>query len=112
MCFIYAAEDFDLPRFQRTKIVNARKGHRCVECNEEIPPGAQYETNTGYFDGEFFRSKTCLPCAEVRNAFFCNWLVGRVWEDFMNEDIDLASIENLSPAAIIKISDQLAKRGA
>jgi hypothetical protein len=69
--------------FWDSKIVKARKPHKCYECRREIPVGAQYEYVAGKYDGDFFTHKTCLVCAEIRDSFSCGGGVqyGSLWED-------------------------------
>ena len=60
----------------------AKKEHRCGECSEVISPGDKYEYVAGKCEGDFFTAKTCEPCVQIRNAFFCTWMYGRVMEAF------------------------------
>lgn len=64
--------DGEYCEFYEAKIVTAKKSHKCIECDIEIKPGQRYEVVSGFFDGEFFRQKTCLLCAELREAFCCD----------------------------------------
>lgn len=47
----------------------ARKRHRCCECCGVIEPGEVYEQDSGIWDGEPERFRTCLPCAELRRRY-------------------------------------------
>ena len=78
---LFEAYDYDAPSFHADTTVRARKPHRCCECRDVIPVGAQYERAAGKSDGDIWVAKTCLPCAEVRRAFACGgWVYGDLWE--------------------------------
>jgi len=86
----------------------ARKPHKCSECGNVIRPGEDYERTFGIWDRPE-TIKTCLPCAEVRGAFFCSFTYGSIWEDF-EEDVRAnygqysdACLRCLSPAAREKV---------
>ena len=83
--------DYDPPEFCKSKIVTARKAHKCGECHKEILPGSKYEYDVGVWDGQFDTNKTCLICREIRNVFFCDgWFFGQIhehlWEHIMEMD--------------------------
>ena len=65
------------------EIRKARKPHRCCECNKEIQIGERYEHARGKFYGEMWNSDTCLICAEIAEAFYCNGRMfgGELWQD-------------------------------
>jgi len=72
--------DGDLPEFESTVEVRARKAHRCCECHDTIAIGQTYERMTGKWDGVVKTHKTCLACAEVRNTLCCDgWTYTRLW---------------------------------
>lgn len=50
-----------------TKIVKARKSHRCCECGFPISAGDRYQRMDGIWEGEALSFTTCLNCAEVRS---------------------------------------------
>jgi hypothetical protein len=56
--------DFDeAPSCFQSATRRARKAHTCGECDETIPPGAQYEVASGVWDGQASTFKTCLSKA-------------------------------------------------
>lgn len=68
--------------FQDVRIHKARKEHRCCECGEVIRIGQRYERYAGKHEGEFCSIDTCLPCAEIADAFYCDGRLygGGLWE--------------------------------
>jgi len=67
--------DYDTMDFSETKIVKARKAHKCCECREEIKPGEQYEHAKGVYDGSWSSWKTCITCTRIRRDYCPNgWL--------------------------------------
>ena len=84
----------EAPSVQWVEHPVARKEHKCCECLSVISPGERYERVSGVWDGEFGVFKTCMVCAEVREAamaryrfddsipFECLWeIVGVEFED-------------------------------
>ena len=70
-------------------IRRARKEHRCYECGEAIPVGAQYEECRALFDGDISTMRTCLPCSRIRRDYGCGLYGGlaeTVW-DLLGIDI-------------------------
>ena len=58
---------------------------KCCECGSVIPKGASYELASGFHaeDGNaFWQAKTCLICAEIGDAFYCEgrWHGGGMWK--------------------------------
>ncbi len=81
-----SADHDSSPDFHTEAVVTARKAHRCTECREVIPAGAQYERTSGKWDGRMETLKTCLPCRDVRSAFFCGgFIYGEIWETIRYE---------------------------
>jgi hypothetical protein len=77
---------YDGAEFSTTKVVRARKPHRCGECRDEIPVGADYERCAGKWDGVIDTMRTCLACAEIRAAFVCgSWVFEMLWESIEEE---------------------------
>ena len=59
----------------------ARKQWQCAECSGKITPGERYEYSAGKCDGFMFDERTCLLCAEIRDAFVCgSFVFGSLWE--------------------------------
>lgn len=69
--------------FSDFKIVKARKPHKCIECDREIPVGMRYEKFSGKWEGDFTSHETCLDCANIRNGLSCNNSVGigELWNE-------------------------------
>ena len=82
--------DFDCScDFSERREVKARKPHRCSECRQEIPVGTTYEYVAAKFDGDFYTIKTCLPCAEIREAFVDGaFNYGDLWEEMREHGFD------------------------
>lgn len=67
--------------FYAEKVVTARKPHKCCECGDVIPVGAQYERVAGKSEGSFWTSRSCLLCREIRRSFCCGgWVFGELWD--------------------------------
>jgi len=67
--------------FFSTSFPTARKPWKCVECGWTIPKGAKYERSAGKSDGDMWSHPTCLPCAEIREAFVCgSFIFSMLWE--------------------------------
>ena len=48
----------------------ARKLHRCCECGSKIEIGEIYEYVKGLWDGRWSDYKSCLKCADLRDALY------------------------------------------
>jgi len=67
-----------MPDYVNVKHVVAKRYHICCECHGAIKPLYVYENQSGKWDGEFSRYKTCLPCEQARD-----WLLQESdWEGF------------------------------
>lgn len=69
--------------FYTCENVKARKDHRCEECWRVIPKGEKYERTSMKFDGDVSTIKTCIQCAEIRDAFRDpegEFIMGELWE--------------------------------
>lgn len=60
------------PEFSTTKVVTARKLHKCCECDEQIKPGEKYELVQGKWEGQMDKFNTCIPCSNIRNDYCPN----------------------------------------
>lgn len=89
--------------FIHSRIVRAGKEWFCCECGVAIPKGQSYEYAAGKTDGDFWNCKTCLLCAEIANAFYCNgrWYGGTLWEamDDVFGQLTTGCLEKLQTAA-------------
>jgi hypothetical protein len=78
----YEAEGYH--EFFEARIVTARKQHVCCECRKAIRIRDKYEYTAMKYDGDFSSSKTCLPCADVREAYTCDGSgvqYGEFWQE-------------------------------
>jgi hypothetical protein len=87
--------------FYQSKIVTARKEHKCVECFREIIPGQKYERVSLCNDNGWSHFNTCLPCQEIRDCFCCSFIFGEVFENIQDESygLRLSGLESLSKPA-------------
>lgn len=69
--------------FFHQEIRTARKPHVCSECGKPIPVGEKYEHASGQSDDELWDCDTCLICAEIAEAFYCDGRTfgGWLWEN-------------------------------
>ncbi len=107
-CGVCIGGDWDSdgsPEFYTIKIVKARKDHKCLECQRHIQKGAEYERQSGKFDGEIFSDKICLDCVNIRDGLLCGEpvLTGQLWEEIGN------IFPQLTTACIAKIESASAK---
>jgi len=82
---LYSDDNSDIS-FSDVEFVRARKPYKCSECGAPIIAGQRHEVASGRCEGEFWRYRTCLVCAEIAEAFFCNGRTfgGILW-DFMDD---------------------------
>lgn len=80
---LYAECDDGISEFFECEIRTARKPHQCAECGHTIQPKCKYEYARGKFDGDFWDCKTCLICAEIADAFYCDGRLygGGLWDN-------------------------------
>ncbi len=95
--------DGDQPEFISEDVVTARKSHKCCECGDVIPKGAEYERTAGKWEGHFDVYKTCLPCREIRRNLCCDgWTYTMLWEEAEQGAFDALTtgcLEQLETAA-------------
>uniref|UniRef100_A0A6H1Z8R7 Uncharacterized protein n=1 Tax=viral metagenome TaxID=1070528 RepID=A0A6H1Z8R7_9ZZZZ len=74
---------------QARSLVQARKGYTCCECRAEIQKDDGHELFSFNFKGRWYRFRTCLACAAVRQDYFVAH--GRVWAftNLWNDMIEL-----------------------
>ncbi len=79
--------DYDsTSEFYSESIRRAAKPYRCCECSAVIEKGDRHEYVSGKWDGEIMDFRTCLPCSEIRKAFYCQtWGLGSLWEDMQEQ---------------------------
>jgi hypothetical protein len=88
----------------RRVIVHAGEQWECDECGCIISKRSLYELASGFNDGDHWQTKTCLICAEIAEAFYCNgrWH-GRLWDSM--EDV----ITKLNTACFSRLQTPEAK---
>lgn len=104
--------------FYRDEVRRARKAWRCCECREDIAAGQRYEYAVGKSGGDIFSARTCVACAEIREAFTCgSWIFGQLWkairEDMFPRWNEMSAIDCLAKlttdAAIAKMRAEYAE---
>lgn len=70
-CCPLQEHDGDLAEMSDTKMVRARKAHRCCECRRTIAAGTLHERCKLLYDGTWSCFRTCLICHEIREHFRC-----------------------------------------
>ncbi len=68
------------PELYSERNVQARKKHKCCECNETICKGDVYERIIGKWDGDFGSFATCATCAKIRSVQAPCSLIGSLRE--------------------------------
>jgi hypothetical protein len=78
--------DYDQPSVFSSKIVVARKEHRCGECRRLISIGERYKYIFGVWDGDASSHYICEHCSDIQKFVtnnipcFC-WYYGSMLED-------------------------------
>lgn len=78
--------DYDAPSVFSSRMVKARKQHRCDECRRRISVGERYSYVFGVWDGYPDSFHVCAHCEEIRNFVsisvpcFC-WAYGNMLSD-------------------------------
>ena len=78
--------DYDPPSVFSSKMVKARKQHRCDECRRRISAGERYSYVFGVWDGYANSFHICANCEEIRSFVSINipcfcWAYGNMLED-------------------------------
>jgi len=96
---LYSEED-GYSEFCHISIRKARKPHRCCECLKTIMPGDKYEHYWGKYDGDTCAINTCIICAEIADAFYCDSRVygGGLWDGmhYIMPELTVACFDRLS----------------
>ena len=100
-CTIFIDYMGNFPEAFSRKMRTANKEHTCCECNKKIRKGEEYCYESGIWEGAPNSYKTCKDCYQIREAFFCNFVFGSMWEDFRNA---CAESEFLSEKALSKLT--------
>ena len=99
--------------FYNSKMVKARREHRCCECNKIIEKAEVHETVVGKWEGLIQRYRTCALCMEIRTKFGeRGWLFGSVWDDiheYLFPEMNFNCMEGLSPEARTRIIERWQK---
>lgn len=100
-CTIVIDYGGNIPEAFSQKMRVANKEHTCCECNGKIHKGEEYCYASGIWEDIPDSFKTCKDCYQIREAFFCNFVFGSMWEDFRNA---CAESEFLSEKALSKLT--------
>lgn len=80
--------DGDCAEFSTRREVKARKAYKCCECRAVIAIGTIHEYVVGKWDGDMASYRTCLPCAEIRQALCCDgWTYTTLWDDASDSEL-------------------------
>lgn len=81
VCIDFYTDGFS-SEFAREEMRKAAKPHKCDECGEIIAVGQLHHYATGKCEGDFWSSRTCAPCHEIRKAFTCGgWVIEQLWTE-------------------------------
>lgn len=83
--FSDASDDADPLEFCDSRVVKARKEHKCSECGGTIAAGETYRSVAYKFEGEFGSDKVCDPCREAAGEFEYHIVGGSLWMMFAEE---------------------------
>jgi hypothetical protein len=114
-CNINSCSDNDTYELFESKMLKARKAHKCGECGKTISIGESYEKCRGLYDGLWYNHKTCDDCLSLRTNFFGSWSSESLWEDFENDMDDCGwqvpekCLSKATPAARAKICEMIEK---
>jgi hypothetical protein len=100
--------DEDGNQLSRTSTVQAVDPLKCCECHGTIDVGQMHEHHVGYTDGREWSYDTCLVCAEIRSALYCEgWFFTMLWEDIEEQ---IFEERGLTQACLDKLTTPTAKR--
>lgn len=63
---VYNGGAANLPEVFESKLIVARKDHKCCECGSIIKPGHSYESGKGLWDHKWYTYKTCSACNDFK----------------------------------------------
>lgn len=114
---VYVGDDHDMCTLHRSKMVTARKTHKCYECNHTIWPGQKYEYVVAVWDGIFQTVKTCPDCLSIKAAMFCDgWVYGGMHEYLqeylqeINGELNIQCLDGMTLGArimVMKMIDEI-----
>lgn len=84
----------------------SRKLRWCIECQKKIQKGEIYEASSGKTDGDLWSFTTCLVCAEIAEAFYCN---GRIFGGLLWEEMEECGFENMNTGCLNRLGTTEAK---
>ena len=94
-----------------SQIRRAAKPHKCFECDKEIAVGEKHEYVSSLYEGEWSSWRTCLVCAEIRDAFYCDGsLSGQVWDDMREVVFPKMNTTCLARLQTVAAKQELMKR--
>lgn len=83
----------DAPEVMNTKIVKARKNHKCFECLKIIEVGNLYEFTSGIWPDGPASFHICIICTKIRETLKCPCVpFGGVFEQATEEGLDFWSL--------------------
>jgi len=74
-CAIVDTYDESPAALYNSKMIKARKEHKCCECYSTIRPGECYENVRANWEGTWTTIKTCRTCVNVRKSLFRNGFI-------------------------------------
>jgi hypothetical protein len=79
----------DAPIVMNTKIVKARKNHKCFECRKIIDVGNLYEFTSGIWPDGPASFHICVTCTKIRKSLECSCIpFGELFEQVTEEGFD------------------------
>lgn len=92
--------------FVKSENRKAKKNYACSECGKVIPKGSLYEYASGKSEGQFWTFRTCLICAEIAEAFYCD---GRLFGGMLWEEMNDYAFENMTTGCLDRLTTAAAK---
>lgn len=98
-----------------TKLVTARKPHRCLQCNAPIPVGLRYYRSKGLYDGAFYTQATCVDCQHLsadlfQAGYFSEGAYGEECYPYLPE-VDWPDVRQISPDWSARVDAYLTRAG-
>lgn len=106
-CGVCLYFDGDYAEFFSQKEVVGRKDYECSECDRVIPKGAKHQVASMKCDGDFSSYRTCLVCAEIREAFCCE---GEMFGGIFWSDMEDYGFPEMTRGCLAKLKTQEARR--
>ena len=80
-------------------VVESELMHFCCECGRHIDKGRKHEYSYGFSEGERWEMRTCIICAEIREAFCCDgYVFGDLWKamEEVSSQMNISCLDRLS----------------